>query len=176
MIRTGLIQPGCAGAGVTQEFSETSLCPCSFGAPLYRKYACFPGDVVVHTASGTKALSELAESDSITLPKLDNVERASCADIDAIERHEGRFEMWELTVGQETLQVVKGHLILRADGKWIPIEMLKSGDDVRTLRGNAVVSAVKPIGFVESGTVYNVKVKNHESYAVGEMGLVVRDW
>jgi hypothetical protein len=60
--------------------------------------------------------------------------------------------------------------------QWVPLQNLKPGSKVISSKG--VISIKDVVKRKESyiGKVYNLKIKDSDSYAIGEDGIIVRDY
>jgi hypothetical protein len=71
---------------------------------------------------------------------------------------------------------VDAHCFMLDSGRWIAAQNLKSGMNLKSLKGAIEIKSVvkRPLPFV--GKVYNLKIRNSDRYFVGKDGVIVRDW
>ena len=74
------------------------------------------------------------------------------------------------------ISVVSAHRFMLNTGRWCAAQNLRSDFQLKTLNGTVRIKSVTVRAMPYVGKVYNLKIQNSEQYAVGEDGIIVRDW
>ncbi|MBA7602250.1 hypothetical protein ES703_09336 [subsurface metagenome] len=99
------------------------------------------------------------------------------ASLEKLEEHDGTFECRDIVLESgNRISVVEAHCFMLDSGQWIPAQDLKSGLKLKTLNGTVGIKSVVTRTMPFVGKVYNVKVADSDQYAVGNDGLIVRDY
>jgi hypothetical protein len=136
---------------------------------------CFPGEVIVVTSIGVVPIAELEKGHMIvglSTGTLFNI----IFQIEKREVHEGCYPLYEIILGKESLLVADKHYFCLENGQWELAENLQSGQYLKTLYGQVKIDQINYLGIVGPMKVYNLKVEDGETYAVSELGIIVRDW
>jgi prepilin-type N-terminal cleavage/methylation domain-containing protein len=97
--------------------------------------------------------------------------------IEKVEEHDGSFECRDIVLENgNCISVVAAHRFMLETGRWCAAQHLRSGFRLKTLTGTIGIKSVTVRAMPFVGKVYNLKIQNSEQYAVGEDGVIVRDW
>ena len=130
---------------------------------------CFPGDTTVWIDGTTVEISKAVTGQIVNTLASTSVEK--------LEEHEGVFECRDIVLENgNCVSVVDAHRFMLENGNWAAAQNLRSGFRLRTLNGTIGIKSITVRVMPYVGKVYNLKVQNSEQYAVGQDGLIVRDW
>jgi prepilin-type N-terminal cleavage/methylation domain-containing protein len=128
---------------------------------------CFPADTLVWVDGSVVQISQVAQGQKIST--LEPIER--------VEEHEGTFDCYDVVLETgDCISVAGSHLFLLDSQRWVPVQYLKAGFKLMSLKGPVGISSVSKRATPLVGKVYNLKIKDSERYCVGRDGLIVRDW
>ena len=146
------------------------------GAPRGKGRACFPAGTDVWVNGAPLEISRVALGQ--TVGKIDCAEqKASFGQIEKIEQHAGKFTCRDIVLENgNRISVVDAHCFMLDSGKWLAAQDLKAGLRLRTLNGTIAIKTVTTRTTPFVGHVYNLKVRNSDCYAVGQDGIIVRDY
>ncbi len=97
--------------------------------------------------------------------------------IETVEEHEGTFVCRDIVLESgNRISVVDAHCFMLDSGQWIAAQDLRNGLRLKTLNGTVSIKSVTTRAMPFVGKVYNLKVAGSDQYAVGNDGLIVRDW
>jgi RHS repeat-associated protein len=138
------------------------------------KGRCFPGETMVWTPNGLVRIDALQPGAEILTVDPSTGERKSAV-VEHVDFHDGPNELLEYRhAGGETLRVVPGHAVLTRDG-WVALGAAETGAlHVVTAAGFQRLD-LSASAAVTSEPVFNVRVKNGDTYLVGVAGLLVSD-
>ena len=132
---------------------------------------CFLADTPVWVDGALVQISKVASGQ--TVGKL----HCALEQIEKLEEHDGAFECRDIVLESgNRISVVEAHCFMLDSGRWIPAQDLKSGLKLKTLNGTVGIKSVVTRTMPFVGKVYNVKVADSDQYAVGNDGLIVRDY
>ncbi len=132
---------------------------------------CFLADTPVWVDGALVQISKVASSQ--TVGKL----HCALEQVEKLEEHDGTFECRDIVLESgNRISVVEAHCFMLDSGQWIPAQDLKSGLKLKTLNGTVGIKSVVTRTMPFVGKVYNVKVAGSDQYAVGNDGLIVRDY
>ena len=132
---------------------------------------CFLADTPVWVDGALVQISKVASGQ--TAGKL----HCALEQVEKLEEHEGSFECRDITLESgNRISVVEAHCFMLDSGQWIPAQDLKSGLKLKTLNGTVGIKSVVTRTMPFVGKVYNVKIADSDQYAVGNDGLIVRDY
>jgi len=130
---------------------------------------CFLADTPVWVDGALVQISKVASGQMVGC--------LATASLEKLEEHEGSFECRDITLENgNRISVVCAHCFMLDSGQWIPAQDLKSGLKLKTLNGTVGIKSVVTRTMPFVGKVYNVKVADSDQYAVGNDGLIVRDY
>ena len=133
------------------------------------KRQCFPGDTQVWLDGKMVQISNVAAGQMVYTPALTAIEK--------VEEHDGAFECRDIMLENgNCISVVDAHRFMLDTGQWCAAQNLRSGYQLKTLSGTVGIKSVTVRAMPYVGKVYNLKIRNSQQYAVGEDGLIVRDW
>jgi prepilin-type N-terminal cleavage/methylation domain-containing protein len=162
------------------------------------KWHCFPADTLVWV-NGAQACGELACSERsrrVEPIKISDVtqgqfismiepadvmncstQTVSFKQVERVEVHEGAFGCFDVVLETgNCFSVADNHLLLLDSQRWVPVQKLKAGLKLMSLKGPVSIKSVTKRATPLVGKVYNLKIKDAERYCVGKDGVVVRDW
>ena len=143
---------------------------------------CFPSDTLVWVNGAQVRISEVTQGQKISM--LEPVEALSCSaqtvsfrQVERIEEHEGTFQCYDVVLETgDCISVAGSHLFLLDSQRWVPVQDLKTGLKLMSLKGPVSIKSVAKRAAPLVGKVYNLKIKDAERYCVGKDGMIVRDW
>jgi hypothetical protein len=129
---------------------------------------------MVWTPNGLVRIDALQPGAEILTVDPSTGERKSAV-VEHVDFHDGPNELLEYRhAGGETLRVVPGHAVLTRDG-WVALGAAETGAlHVVTAAGFQRLD-LSASAAVTSEPVFNVRVKNGDTYLVGVAGLLVSD-
>jgi prepilin-type N-terminal cleavage/methylation domain-containing protein len=156
---------------------------------------CFPADTLVWIneaqACGKLAPKGLVEPIKISdvtqgqyIGMLEPADAVACSaqtvsfrQVERVEEHEGTFQCYDVVLETgDCISVASSHLFLLDLQRWVPVQDLKTGLKLRSLKGPISIKSVVKRATPLVGKVYNLKIKDAERYCVGRDGVIVRDW
>jgi formylglycine-generating enzyme required for sulfatase activity len=137
---------------------------------------CFPAGTDVWVDGALVEISRVAPGQ--TVGKADCAEqKASFGQIEKIEQHAGIFTCRDIVLENgNRVSVVDAHCFMLDSGKWLAAQDLRDGFRLQTSNGTVAIKTVATRTTPFVGEVYNLKIKNSDCYAVGQDGLIVRDY
>ena len=137
---------------------------------------CFPTDTDVWVNGALVEISRVALGQTVS--KLACAEKeASFGQVESIEEHIGTFACRDILLENgNRISVVDSHCFMLESGKWLAAQDLKDGLRLSTLNGTIAIKTVTTRTTPFVGHVYNLKVRNSDCYAVGQDGIIVRDY
>ena len=130
---------------------------------------CFPGDTPVWVDGAMIEISKAITGQTINSLASTSVEK--------LKEHDGLFECRDIVLENgNCISVVSAHRFMLENGNWASAQNLRSGFRLKTLNGTIGIKSITVRAMPYVGKVYNLKVQNSEQYAVGQDGLIVRDW
>ncbi|MHC4486292.1 MAG: hypothetical protein ACYS4T_13950 [Planctomycetota bacterium] len=132
---------------------------------------CFLADTPVWVNGALVQISKVASGQTVgkLLCALEQIEK--------LEEHDGTFECRDIELESGNhISVVEAHCFLLDSGQWIAAQDLRSGLKLKSLNGTVGIKSVTTRTMPFVGKVYNLKVAGSDQYAVGNDGLIVRDW
>lgn len=136
--------------------------------------SCFTGDTLVYASQGYCFIEELCRGDNIYTRKegteetaLREIEEVFCTQAHTI------YHIW--LDGKEEIKTTAYHPIYIAGQGWVSVINLKEGDIAETIDGTAQITKIVKERYEEPVTVYDLQVKDWESYFVGETKLYVHN-
>jgi prepilin-type N-terminal cleavage/methylation domain-containing protein len=137
---------------------------------------CFLGDTKVWVDGELLQITDVVPGQ--TVGKAGCIMEEICSkQIEKLEEHDGAFECRDVVLENgNCISVVSAHRFMLDTGRWCAAQNLRSGFQLKTLTGTVGIKSVTVRAMPYVGKVYNLKVWNSERYAVGEDGIVVRDW
>jgi len=137
---------------------------------------CFLADTPVWVNGTLRKISEVVSGQMVGRPGC--AMAIGCTkQIEKVEEHEGAFECRDVTLENgNCISVVAAHRFMLGSGQWVAAQNLRSGMELKSLKGAVAIRSVVVRAMPFVGKVYNLKVIDAEQYLVGEDGVVVRDW
>ncbi len=170
---------GWLGGSITVEAGATDVrvvLGTGAAVPPPKGRTCFPADTEVWVDGELVEISTVISSQTVAKPN-----SAGTADlfgrVEEVEDHIGAFEWRDIVFGNgNRISVVDAHCFMLDSGRWIAAQDLKKGLNLKTLDGTVTIESVitRPTPYV--GKVCNLKIENSDRYAVGEDGVIVRDY
>ncbi|MBN2182345.1 MAG: prepilin-type N-terminal cleavage/methylation domain-containing protein [Sedimentisphaerales bacterium] len=145
--------------------------------PKYRK--CFPGDTLVWVDGALIKISEAVEGLVIAglADAAQTDELSALTTIEKVDVHDGPSVCRDIMLENgNCISVVDSHRFMLDSGQWCAAQNLKSGFQLKTLNGTVGIISITVRTSPYVGKVYNLKIKNSDQYAVGQDGIIVRDW
>jgi hypothetical protein len=167
--------------GATVVFAYTELCfsiACSLKCsgttirlPDLPKIECFASGTLVATATGKKAIQELAIGDRVLAY---NLNRGQIVESCILRSHRSEVnEIFELHFdGDDVICATREHPFYVKDKGWTRVVDLVQGDACLG-RGNQWVTLVRSACISSSVQVYNISTENEGNFFVGNHGVLV---
>jgi hypothetical protein len=134
---------------------------------------CFLGDTLVWVDNSLVQISKVTTGQAVG--KVGCV-TMTCR-VEKLKVYKGIFECRDITLENgNRISVVDEHHFMLDTGKWIAAPYLRSGMNLKTMKGAISIKSVVLRATPFVGKVYNLKIQDSEQYLVGEDGVVVRDW
>ncbi len=138
--------------------------------------ACFPGETRVWLNGVLVPISDVVEGQSVGLPG-SGEPMTQLVKVDRIEEHIGKFECRDILLESgNRISVVDSHCFMLYTGRWLAAQDLEPGLRLKTLDGSVGIKSVTVGQTPIVGKVYNLNVTNSDCYAVGDDGIIVRDY
>ena len=141
-----------------------------------RSEPCFPGETLVQSPTGLRAIGEVLVGDAVLCWDFDT--RAAVESVVvSVGEYVGSNPIYHVhdAATDDTFEVSPGHLF-RVGGKWVALEHLGEKFTCETMTGTDVVLTVTPSDRDSAEKVYNLRVRQHHNYLVGSRGIIVRDY
>ncbi len=144
--------------------------------PPVKGRACFLADTPVWIEGTLEPISDVIEGQTMC--------RSACETpglwpnrVEKVQEHTGTFVCRDVVLeNANKIGVVGSHCFMLASGKWIAAQNLTSRMSLRTLKGAVGIKSVTVRPTAYTGNVYNLKIKNSDTYAVGKDAIIVRDF
>ncbi|MBW2690921.1 MAG: hypothetical protein JRC99_13490 [Deltaproteobacteria bacterium] len=88
--------------------------------------------------------------------------------------HAGWFNMYHIQGEDWCLEVTESHKVLKDSGECVSVEKLCVGDALWSVSGVMKITSIHTEEY--SGSVYNLKIDECDTYVVGDEGIIVFDW
>jgi prepilin-type N-terminal cleavage/methylation domain-containing protein len=143
---------------------------------------CFPADTLVWVDGAPVEISQVTQGQKVSILEAAGLTSAaaqpvSLRQIERIEQHEGTFDCYDVALETgDSISAVGSHRFLLDSQRWVPVQDLKAGWKLMSLKGPVGIKSVAKRATPLVGRVYNLKIQNTETYCVGKAGLIVRDW
>jgi hypothetical protein len=140
------------------------------------KIFCFPGDTLVWVNGAPMKISTVVSGQRIDIPSY-LLSTTHFGQIERIEEHQGSFECYDIALETgNSISVADSHFFLTESGQWAPLQNLKPGSKLISSKGVISIRNIIKRTSLFVGKVYNLKIKDSDSYAIGEDGIIVRDY
>jgi len=140
------------------------------------KLLCFPGDTLVWVNAAPVKISTVVSGQRIDIPSY-LLSTTHFGQIERIEEHQGSFECYDIALETgNSISVADSHFFLTESGQWAPLQNLKPGSKLISSKGVIGIRNIIKRTSLFVGKVYNLKIKDSDSYAIGEDGIIVRDY
>ena len=137
---------------------------------------CFPGDTLVWVDGAPMKISTVVSGQNIKIPPC-LWSTTYFGQIERIEEHEGTFECYDIALETgNSISVADSHFFLTESGQWVPLQNLKPGSKLISSKGVISIKNIIKRTSPFVGKVYNLRIKDSDSYAIGEDGIIVRDY
>jgi len=137
---------------------------------------CFPGDTLVWVDGAPMKISTVVAGQNIKIPPC-LWSTTYFGQIERIEEHEGTFECYDISLETgNSISVAGSHFFLTESGQWVPLQNLKPGSKLISSKGVISIKNIIKRTSPFVGKVYNLRIKDSDSYAIGEDGIIVRDY
>ena len=144
--------------------------------PIANKYGpkCFKAGTLVMTATGYKAIEEIAVGDKVLAYNEETGER-DYKEVLQLFRNDS-CDWTGITVNGTEIVSTPGHKYYIPESKeWVPAEELKEGNKVLLFDGNyGIIEKVRDIHYTEPQVTYNFEVEGYHTYYVG-VGVCVHN-
>jgi prepilin-type N-terminal cleavage/methylation domain-containing protein len=150
--------------------------------PATKGGRCFPADTLVWINGAQVRISDVTQGQYISM--LEPADAVTCSaqtvsfrQVERVEEHEGTFQCYDVVLETgDCISVASSHLFLLDLQRWVPVQDLKTGLKLMSLKGPIRIKSVVKRTTPFAGKVYNLKIKDAERYCVGKDGVIVRDW
>ena len=138
-------------------------------------YACFVAGTQVLTENGIKNIEDVKLGEKVYTVNLDNNKKELKEVTDLIINY--TKELYELTIGSETVLATPNHRFYIQDKGWIRAKDLEIGDEI-VAKGTTEDMTVHSIAYrtyTEEIPVYNLTVDGHHNYLITKYELLVHN-
>ena len=97
--------------------------------------------------------------------------------IESVEEYDGTYVCHDIVLETgNRITVVDSHRFLVDSGQWVPVQNLRNGTRLVSLKGTIGIKSIVKRHMPFVGKVYNLKIKGGDRYFVGKDGVAVRDY
>jgi hypothetical protein len=134
--------------------------------------ACFIGQVPVWIDGKTIEISKVSAGQTLGLSVCDNY-----CQIKQLLEHEGTYDLFDIKLESgEILTVADEHYFKVESGLWISSKDLTAGTNLKTAKGVIKIESISKQSQPFTGKVYNLDIKDSDTYMVGKAAVIVRDY
>ena len=142
------------------------------------KPVCFPADTLVWVDGALVQISRVSSGQKVG--KLDSARLTVCSGLEQIEKleeHDGTYVCYDIVLETgNRISVIESHRFLADSGQWVPVQNLRNGSRLVSLKGTVSIRSIVKRQMPFVGKVYNLKIKGGNRYFVGKDGVAVRDY
>lgn len=134
----------------------------------------FPGDTLVHTGTGLKAIEQISKGDQVlSLAEWNN--EKSYQTVEEVIRNEKDYDLYTITLANgEAITATDGHPLFVPNQGWMDARLLKQGDHLY-LQSQGTVRITNITTEHKHEVVYNLEVANNHTFFVGVEGVLAHN-
>ncbi len=154
------------------EYAKDSLLLNESGSSPKPGGLCFPGNTPVWVNGALEQISRVSAGQSSRLTVC-----LGLGQIERIDEYDGTYVCHDIVLETgNRITVVDSHRFLVDSGQWVPVQNLRSGSRLVSLKGTIGIKSIVKRHMPFVGKVYNLKIKGGDRYFVGKDGVAVRDY
>ena len=134
--------------------------------------SCFIGQIPVWISGEKVEISKVTAGQSVGLSA-----SAPAQEINQLLEHEGTYDLYDIVLDSgEGITVANEHYFMVESGQWISSKDLVAGTNLKTAKGVVRIKSINEQSKPFTGKVYNLDMKNSDTYMVGQDAVIVRDY
>jgi hypothetical protein len=133
----------------------------------YKGRACFIGQTPAWIDGKSIHISKAQIGQSIN----------SLSEIEEVQAHQGTFVLYDILLESgNSITVAENHIFMTDTGMWCSLHNLKASMKLKTANGSVEIKSITKQQEPFTGKVYNLKIKDSDTYMVGQDNIIVRDY
>ncbi|MBN2591741.1 MAG: leucine-rich repeat domain-containing protein [Sedimentisphaerales bacterium] len=139
----------------------------SFDTYAQKERGCFTGQTPVWIDGKSVPISKAQAGQSIN----------ESSNVEEVQEHNGTFILYDIILENGNyITVADEHYFMSESGRWISSRNLEPGMKLRAAAGLIKIKSITKQPEPFTGKVYNLKIKDSDTYMVGQDNIIVRDY